>query len=46
VDGIGFEVYDFVEIFETHDGEGRPAETVFDRVLEGFRPAFGGCGDR
>jgi hypothetical protein len=29
-DGAGFEVADFVEFFEAHNGEGRATEDVFD----------------
>ena len=32
-DGVGFEVRDFVEFFEAHDGEGRTAEGVFDEGI-------------
>ena len=47
-DGVGFELRDFIEFFETDDGEGRRSETMFDGIAGRsglpFRGArAGGC---
>ena len=43
-DEVGFEMGDFLEVFEADDGEGGGGEAVFAGVLGGAGLAFGGAG--
>jgi hypothetical protein len=45
-DSVGLEFFDFVEVFEAHDGEGRRTETVFDCVAGTSRFAVNCSGSR
>jgi hypothetical protein len=41
--GVGFEIGDFVDVFEADDGEGGGSEAVFTGILGGAGLAFGGA---
>ncbi len=43
-DEVGAEALDFVEFFESDDGEGGGSEAVFAAILGGAGLAFGGAG--